>query len=77
MMLAGVQSRRPHNQIHGQDGEAAAALAAYGPYDRELIHVCLRAFVALTCVLLLEEATNQPALAPLLAELLTWLRITR
>ena len=63
--------------VHRRDGESTAALAAYGPCDRELVHVCLRAFVALTCVLLLEQATNQPPLAPLLAERLTWLRTTR
>jgi hypothetical protein len=63
--------------VHRRDGESAGALAAYGPCDRELIHICLRAFVALTCVLLLEQATSQPPLAPLLAERLTWLRMTR
>lgn len=63
--------------VHRRDGESAGALIAYGPCDRELIHVCLRAFVALTCVLLLEQATSQPPLAPLLAERLTWLRMTR
>lgn len=63
--------------VHRQEGEAAEALAAYGPCDRDLIHVCLRAFVALTCVLLLEQATSQPPLASLLAERLAWLRSTR
>jgi hypothetical protein len=63
--------------VHRRDGESAGALVAYGPCDRELIHVYLRKFVALTCVLLLEQATSQPPLAPLLAERLTWLRMTR
>ena len=63
--------------VHQRDGRSAEALAAYGPCDRELIHVCLRTFVALTCVLLLEQATSQPPLAALLADRLAWLRMTR
>ena len=60
--------------VHRQEG-AAEALAAYGPCDRDLIQCS--AFAALTCVLLLEQATSQPPLASLLAKRLTWLRSTR
>jgi phosphotransferase family enzyme len=61
--------------VHGRHGESSGALAGYGPCDHELLHVYLRGFVALTCVLLLEQ--NQPSFAQLLAERLAWLRATR
>jgi hypothetical protein len=63
------------DRVHARDGESAAALAAYGPCDLELIQVCLRVFVALTCVLLLEQTTQTPS--KLLAERLAWLRSSR
>jgi Phosphotransferase enzyme family len=74
---ADVATLMMRDLVHRRNDESARALAAYGPYDRDLAYLYLRGFVALTCVLLLDQSASQRPLAQLLAERLAWLRATR
>jgi len=72
---ADVATLLMRDRVHAHRDASAAVLAAYGSCDHDLIHVCMRVFVALTCVLLLEQPA--PTRSKLLSERLAWLRANR
>ena len=58
----------------GGDAPARAALAAYGPYDADLLDALVPVYAAWVYASLLLALPRRPELAPILADRLRWLR---